>query len=752
MTHELVYTSAPRGLRPGSIGYCTVAQTDGIPQALVERLELLSAYRHLRVGADPDANGNPVVHAHAVASAGGRTYHVLSRIADSGLDYSGRNNYLAHHVALTADELPRGGPAAVCETWPFETAWDGVVGSLPANRAAPGGSADVQKCVRWEDATGDAGWAGVLAGATAGEPAYLIFRPDQDVLGLIAEAMTLIPPEERWRVTFSTYFTKSGGAECQWRCVPAGSAEAKAAISARRGVVLRLDRDTPGDEPPNGGLVDAARTGVLPPRRARPERVADTPAPRPMRVPAFDTPPDDFDDAEAEEMDASAEALPVAPRARPAPRPLPAAAPSHGLGQLLLGLAMGLLLAAVVLALIEVGTQSSPLRLAGVKGKAEKELDDRRAKLEGDLAAEQANKRAAHADLKTEKAKTENLNNAVVDLRGKLQRADTDNQTISDKFSEYKSKNPEVPPEAKPKYTKKQYDDAIKAAHDRGVKEGLAQKTSKDPPVTPPMPPKVEHVVEKSNGQAGEFLKGDAGRPLYTTKLKGEPKLDVFGLTNLSDTLKVEKTGETLTIREGNGKGDKFEAELKVVNGVVTVTGNNLERFPLLGLAVVRLKGDGGSEFFHLTTGDLKAGGSLPSPSGNEKEYRFDKKLFESLKTGPLVQEFRRRLDKNELKIGPKAKVSINGKEYALEADPKDKDKSEPVCLPNAGDAEPSKIVLKLEANGTLSLHAEYAKAEARPNLTCQIVSADLVREVKDKEVTVRQDILRVRTPEPEKK
>lgn len=133
MTHELVYTSAPRAA-PGSIGYCVVAQTDGIPQALVERLEGLSAYRHLRVGADPEANGNPVVHAHAIASAGGRTYHVLSRIADTGLDYSGRNNYLAHHVALTADDLPRGGPATACEAWPFETAWDGTVGTLPAGR------------------------------------------------------------------------------------------------------------------------------------------------------------------------------------------------------------------------------------------------------------------------------------------------------------------------------------------------------------------------------------------------------------------------------------------------------------------------------------------------------------------------------------------------------------------------------------------------------------------------------------------
>ena len=45
MSHELFYTSAPRGLRRGSNGYCTVAATRGLPPLLGQQLERLSDYR-----------------------------------------------------------------------------------------------------------------------------------------------------------------------------------------------------------------------------------------------------------------------------------------------------------------------------------------------------------------------------------------------------------------------------------------------------------------------------------------------------------------------------------------------------------------------------------------------------------------------------------------------------------------------------------------------------------------------------------
>ena len=55
MTQELFYTSAPRGLKPGSRGFCTVMSTAGMAKNLADRLEALSGYRHVYPPNDPQA-------------------------------------------------------------------------------------------------------------------------------------------------------------------------------------------------------------------------------------------------------------------------------------------------------------------------------------------------------------------------------------------------------------------------------------------------------------------------------------------------------------------------------------------------------------------------------------------------------------------------------------------------------------------------------------------------------------------------
>ncbi len=45
MSQELHYTSVPRGLKPGSRGFCTVGLTPHMPGTLVDRLEALSGYQ-----------------------------------------------------------------------------------------------------------------------------------------------------------------------------------------------------------------------------------------------------------------------------------------------------------------------------------------------------------------------------------------------------------------------------------------------------------------------------------------------------------------------------------------------------------------------------------------------------------------------------------------------------------------------------------------------------------------------------------
>src|SRR5688572_13903049 len=111
MSWELVYTSVPQGLKPGSRGFCPVAMTRGIPAALLERLESLSGYRHLFAPQDPNARLNPPAWSHLIANLGGKRYHLLSYVGDAGLDYSQRTNKLAHHVACEPNELTSAGPA-----------------------------------------------------------------------------------------------------------------------------------------------------------------------------------------------------------------------------------------------------------------------------------------------------------------------------------------------------------------------------------------------------------------------------------------------------------------------------------------------------------------------------------------------------------------------------------------------------------------------------------------------------------------
>ena len=111
MSQELHYTSVPRGLKPGSRGFATVAVTPHLPESLADRLESLSGYQSVFLPGDPSASLNPVVYAHLRPTAGNKAFTVLSRIGPAGLDYSGRPNKYAHHLVLDDAERPAGGPA-----------------------------------------------------------------------------------------------------------------------------------------------------------------------------------------------------------------------------------------------------------------------------------------------------------------------------------------------------------------------------------------------------------------------------------------------------------------------------------------------------------------------------------------------------------------------------------------------------------------------------------------------------------------
>jgi hypothetical protein len=267
MSQELIYTSAPRGLKPGSHGFCTVVTTQRISPGLAQRLESLSGYRHVFPPQDANASLNPVLFSHLFFRMAGRRFHVLSRVCDAGLDYTQRTNKFAHHVVLDPRELVSGGPAWLLAAPGFmQTTWDGVATILPTGRHPPSGDCLATSCRTWQRIMDDAGWGGALAETAspgASRPAVLVFQPGIDPLPLLAEALALLPPEIRWNVSFSTYFNKlPPGLDCQWRCVLDESPEAIA--SQRLPDALLIDLTKPRKLADDSALVETARTAAAP--------------------------------------------------------------------------------------------------------------------------------------------------------------------------------------------------------------------------------------------------------------------------------------------------------------------------------------------------------------------------------------------------------------------------------------------------------------------------------------------------------
>jgi hypothetical protein len=266
MSQELIYTSSPKGLKLGARGFCTVATTSGMAKNLADRLESLSGYRQLYPPGSPDAHLNPVNFSYLRFVMGGQTYYLLSRIADAGLDYTQRTNKLAHHIALQQAEFPSAGPAWLAsQPEVFETMWNREPEVLSnSRRTIPQGRLNARICSAWKVATGDAGWAGVLAQnilTHASSEAYLIYKPGTDVLELFTEAQALLSPEQRWEATFSTYFTNlPPGVECRWRGVIDGSPEALRARRAPDKLVIDLTA-TPV-QAPESDMVHSARNGA----------------------------------------------------------------------------------------------------------------------------------------------------------------------------------------------------------------------------------------------------------------------------------------------------------------------------------------------------------------------------------------------------------------------------------------------------------------------------------------------------------
>ena len=94
MPQQLIYTSAPRGIVAGRSGHCTVARSASMREAVMLQLERFCYYQHLSLSGGHE---RPIFACRIMDIRGAR-FHVLSRIQDAGLDFTGRTNFIAHHL------------------------------------------------------------------------------------------------------------------------------------------------------------------------------------------------------------------------------------------------------------------------------------------------------------------------------------------------------------------------------------------------------------------------------------------------------------------------------------------------------------------------------------------------------------------------------------------------------------------------------------------------------------------------------
>jgi hypothetical protein len=445
MVHELFYTSAERGLELGTSGFCTVARTRGLPKRLERLLHGLSVYKW-----DLRSGHNPVVYMYTRANLDGQSLFIVSRVAPAPADYSGRSNYFAHHVVLTASELPQAGPVWLLRQPGFlEQQWDGQVRELDRGRPVPQGNVQPRRCTTWERVTGDAGWAGLLlkyVSENPTAPVYLIADDSLPILDLLDEVIALLPIEKRWQVTFTTrYIQLPGEVSCSVRVVSPGSekfAEAKA--SPRKVDLTALRGHKPADDP----YTEAARLGqtvtisepqyvvaqdepFLPPGSAAFAQMSGgMPPPRASIVSANPSPT-------------------VAPMQPPQPPPI--APRSHTPFWLVLLVLLNLVLVAALGALFAIQQQNHRRERAELQDQFAQKLDEQTKNIKSEL---DDLRQQELGPLKQEAGQSKNLDERLKKLEGALNRLSKEISDVSKKPQQPRDDSKEKPKSEPDKGTK----------------------------------------------------------------------------------------------------------------------------------------------------------------------------------------------------------------------------------------------------------------------------------------------------------
>ena len=250
MPLQLVFTSAPQGLTPGRSGYCTVARHRAVPDRLAQLLESVGTPHELTEGE---------TFTFRTLEAGDRHWFVLSRFVARGLDYTQRDNRLAHHLIFTAEEAALLAPPAALAArwkgwlaeWNGAPAWlEGETRPLALEPATP-----LTPAATWRETTGTGAKAAWMVDATGATTVGLRNPPaNATLLKLFAESSALIG-KAAWHATFTTDARITGEADFVW-----------AAHAERPATIDFVDaRSLPA---PTGELARQAAAGLTSPKTA----------------------------------------------------------------------------------------------------------------------------------------------------------------------------------------------------------------------------------------------------------------------------------------------------------------------------------------------------------------------------------------------------------------------------------------------------------------------------------------------------
>lgn len=241
MPLALVFTSAAQGLTPGRSGFCTVARHAKMPERLAALLEGLGT---------PHAASGSATYTLRQLDAAGKRWHILSRFTAGGLDYTQRDNRLAHHLAFDEEEVAKlPPPADVAGRWQgWVSQWQEPARWLEPLTLQLAAGRPLIPCSAWRRATGTGAKAAWLSGGHAAQPACLLnFGATPALLELLAESGALLG-RSAWDATFTTDAAVTGSDGFVW-C--GGDA------AGRR----RIDLERADDEPAPAG--DRARLAAL---------------------------------------------------------------------------------------------------------------------------------------------------------------------------------------------------------------------------------------------------------------------------------------------------------------------------------------------------------------------------------------------------------------------------------------------------------------------------------------------------------